>query len=111
MKGGKAGGKAGGGKGAVAGKGVKGAVKGAAKGTVKGGKGAKGKGGKGMWNPNPTGAPGYQGTCWRCGKIGHKAPECYAMEVDVLEYWQGNGGGYQEPEEECMVLRAVVPMG
>ena len=29
----------------------------------------KGKGGYGK---------GYQGTCWRCGKVGHKAHECYA---------------------------------
>ena len=31
-----------------------------------------GKGGKGQ----KVGGKGYQGTCWRCGMVGHKANEC-----------------------------------
>ena len=38
--------------------------KGEGKGGTKGGKGSKG------------GGKGYQGTCWRCGQVGHKAAEC-----------------------------------
>ena len=41
-----------------------------------GGKGGP-KGGKGMpWNPNPGPGWGYQGVCWGCGEVGHKAMEC-----------------------------------
>ena len=44
------------------------------------GKGNYGKGGKG-----PKGAgKGYQGTCWRCGTVGHKAAEC-TRQVQIVE--------------------------
>ena len=49
------------------------------------GKGEMGKGGmegsgkgfgfKGAVNPNKSGW-GYQGVCWRCGKVGHNTAEC-----------------------------------
>jgi hypothetical protein len=32
-------------------------------------------GGKGQWNQN-NGKGGYQGTCFTCGKVGHKSNEC-----------------------------------
>ena len=56
----------GGGKGGFGGKGFKG-----------GGFGGKGGGaGKGL-------GKGYQGTCWRCNKVGHKAIECFANVNEV----------------------------
>jgi len=83
---GKDGGKDGGkGKGKDAGKGYGGkdggkgyGGKGPAWGKGGGGKGF-GQGGKG-W--------GYQGTCWRCGKVGHKALECGANTNAVEEEQQ-----------------------
>ena len=45
-------------------------------------KGGDWKGGKGSWKGNSSdggknggGGKGYQGTCWVCGKVGHKANE------------------------------------
>ena len=40
------------------------------KGESKGGKGPKG------------GGKGYQGTCWRCGQVGHKSPECTSAQAN-----------------------------
>ena len=38
-----------------------------------------------MKDKGPTDSgKGYQGTCWRCGKVGHKASEC-ARHVNVVE--------------------------
>ena len=49
-------------------------------------------GGKGgayeHWQYNPKGkskGKGYQGVCWTCGKIGHKASECTAMDTNCVE--------------------------
>ena len=45
-----------------------------------GGKGPWGKGGGKNQQPlvNPKGqGKGYQGTCWKCGKVGHKSIECW----------------------------------
>ena len=44
-------------------------AKGGGKGAAKGGKGKGDKGGGKGW--------GYQGVCWKCNKIGHKANECW----------------------------------
>ena len=80
------------------GKGMKG-QKGKGKGYGKDGGKAKGKGSgfkgsykgyKGSWNYNPIGS-GYQGICWKCGQVGHKAAECPNMnelgaeQQEVLE--------------------------
>ena len=75
--GGSGGGQKGGGKGFSGGWKGGGKAKGAEKG-YKGGS-AKGKG-KGK---------GYQGECWRCHQIGHKAYECYGLDEE----------GEQQPEE------------
>jgi hypothetical protein len=72
------------------GKGVKGGFKGSFKGDGKGfGKIRKGKGSfkgafKGAWNPNNFGY-GYQGVCWYCGEVGHKAAECGKRVIEVFE--------------------------
>jgi hypothetical protein len=55
----------------------------------KGGKDGGGKGGKG-------GGYGYQGTCWKCNQVGHKAMEC---RVGVNEV----NGGAEMTKEECAV--------
>ena len=64
-------------------------------GTKGGGKG--GLGGKGLITKG-TGN-GYQGTCYRCFKVGHKAAECYANvnEVDI----QGEGEEENSEVREC----------
>ena len=76
-----------------AGKGDKGKGKGFV--NFKGGKGGKGKGGGYGYNPgkgfqnnnfgNKGKGKGYQGMCFRCGKVGHKAAECSAMETNYVE--------------------------
>ena len=73
--------------------------KGDSKGGEKGkGKGVWGKGfGKGgrkgdMWSHFPAGK-GYQGVCWNCHKVGHKASECRGAAVN--EIYQ------QDVEQDC----------
>ena len=49
--------------------------------------GVGGKGGdwfKGAVNPRTDGW-GYQGVCWRCGKVGHKTAECTVRLQEVSE--------------------------
>ena len=60
--------------------------------TPKGGKGQKGKG------------KGYQGTCWRCWRVGHKAAECDVQEVDLVQ-------GVGSEEEEVHNVETVWPIG
>jgi hypothetical protein len=60
------------------------------KGGGKGGKDGKGYGKGGWWQPKGGGkgswgqpkgggkGKGYQGTCWKCNKVGHKSSECTA---------------------------------
>jgi hypothetical protein len=60
-----------------------------------GGKDA-GKGGKGG---DKGKGKGYQGTCFRCGKVGHKQTECYARIQNVEEEWAEEGGEEEEPTE------------
>ena len=61
-----------------------------------------GKGGKGEYATNKGGGKkgsgkgsGYQGSCWNCGKVGHKAAECQA------------GKGVNEVTEETREVASV----
>jgi hypothetical protein len=54
------------------------AGKGAAKGGGKSGKGPKG------------GGKGYQGECWKCGKVGHKSAECWSSGMQVDAVFEGD---------------------
>ena len=82
----------GGGKGAEKGKGKgwsgKGAEKGKGKGPGDGKAGGKGGGWKGK-------GKGYQGMCWWCGKIGHKANECMMWVQGMEEECE------EVPSEDC----------
>ena len=71
----------------------KGKGKGQEKGKCKG----KGKG-KGPEKGKGKGATGkgYQGTCWHCGKVGHKAAECWEHRSTAAV----NEVGEEEEEEE-----------
>ena len=48
---------------------------------------------------------GYQGICWKCGKVGHKANECaaqrhaYAFEQEIVE--EADVGGARVEGREC----------
>ena len=41
-------------------------------------------------NPKGKGKGGYQGVCWKCNKVGHKAWECYAVEEGCEESEDAN---------------------
>ena len=70
-------------------------MKGKGKGTEKGGKSGffnkgDGKGGKGPGNfqsnfSGKSGGKGYQGACWKCGVVGHKAIECRSRGANAVE--------------------------
>ena len=74
----------------------------------KGGKGGFGKGGKGGKGDfgkggKQGGGKGYQGTCFTCGKVGHKAWECwgaYAVE-EMEEQPNQQQNQHEEETQEC----------
>ena len=79
---------------------------------VQGGKGFPGpqgeeKGGKGKgvgkfqapWNYNPTGW-GYQGVCFKCGKVGHKANECTETKVQQVQGEPESATEYRDQGEK-----------
>ena len=37
------------------------------------------------YNKGKSGGKGYMGTCWTCGKLGHKSNECNNMLVDAVD--------------------------
>ena len=68
--------------------------------SVKGGWGWYGKSGftdngLGKGNKGKSGGKGYQGICWLCGEVGHKAAECGGKER--------RSGGVEAVEEEEVV--------
>ena len=68
----------------------RGAKGGKAKGKVKGLDKGVGKGGKGGGDGGTKGkGKGYQGTCYTCGKVGHKAWECRARNVNAVQEESG----------------------
>ena len=95
----------------------KGGDKGKGKGFTKGGAakgdgwGTKGEGkgfgkasygygtkGKGQVQNDKGKGKGYQGTCWSCGKVGHKANECTARDAGYVE---------EEGEEESVEVEGM----
>ena len=70
-------------------------------------------GGKGQWDkgggkgPQPFATPkgkgkGYQGTCFKCGKVGHKAVECWSHKAFNV------GEDAEEPREEVEAQEGCV---
>ena len=79
--------------------------KGGEKGKGKGGRGYGGEGGPG--NGKAKGK-GYQGTCWECGKVGHKAAECQQRRMaGAVEGQEGCGDG-QDDDNEMKILTGGV---
>ncbi len=59
---------------------AKGGVKGGGKGPSKGSFPGKGDFGQAKGLKGVGKGAGYQGTCWRCGAVGHKAAECTSWQ-------------------------------
>ena len=75
--------------------------KGKGKGGGKDGIGEKGRNkgkGKGKGQEMKVRGKGYQGTCWKCGKAGHKGWECGTRNIGVVD--KKEHGGYEGEEEE-----------
>jgi hypothetical protein len=75
--------------------------------------GKEGSGGKGFAQ-NPKGGgkafgKGYQGTCFKCGKVGHKAWECQARQYPAGAV--GEVQGYEEEEVEVGTATAIWTVG
>lgn len=81
------------------------------KGQEKGGEKGKGKGwrnfeggksvgkGGGKAQGKGAGGKGYQGTCWNCGKVGHKSAECWYGRAAAAVEDVGGQGGVEEEED------------
>ncbi len=76
------------------------------KGEGKGGGAAKGGGnGKGETDKGKGKGNGYQGTCWKCGKVGHKSAEC--RQIGTVD----EEGNEEDNEEEEVEVHAVWNIG
>ena len=62
------------------------------------GKGYKGfnKGGKDYGKGGKDSGKGFRGTCFTCGKTGHRAADCYARHANMVEDGTNNGEEEQE---------------
>ena len=54
---------------------------------------SKGKGSADADKPKGKGKGGYQGTCWKCGKVGHKSAECRQVGAVDEEADEEEGDG------------------
>ena len=75
--------------------GVKGVASGKPGANLWGKGGAKGWDGKGGAKSRGKGF-GYQGTCWRCGEVGHKANECEMHWVQCMEEFEDDEGANKD---------------
>ena len=84
---------------------------GEAGGKAKGGY-SKGNFGKGAWGfrGGKAQGKGYQGECWKCGKIGHKAAECGMLVGTVQDEEQGEDEA-NSVEESRWAVCSVDVMG
>ena len=48
----------------------------------------------------------YRGSCWRCGKVGHKAKECVVKSVEVTD-----GEEYEDDGEEQVQIGTIWNVG
>ena len=91
----------------------KGKGKGQDKGKGKGKGGLNGDGGKSGGKSGgkggKAGGKGYQGTCWNCGKVGHKSAECWqgrsAAAVDEVD--EENGEAERRSVDSVWMIASV----
>ena len=73
----------------------------------KGGKGKHGGGkGKGKGKGKQTSAWGTTPTCWTCGKVGHRSPECWSAPPQ-----QAHGGGKAKGKDSAYTVTWVPQWG